>query len=196
MKVKIQKRLFGTNGIRGKVNEDLSPELVLQIAEAIGTFFNKGNILLGYDGRISNYMFANAMMSGLMSTGCTVYEGGMAPTPCIQYAVKHHDMDGGIMITASHNPPEYNGVKVLGQDGVEISRRQEVRIENIYFDERVKYAPWSAIGRHASLTGILDEYRQVGTADLRAIPLLPFLQFPLHLLAQLLSEDRLYRQCT
>jgi len=105
------------------VNEELTPEFALKIGEAIGTFFEQGKILLGYDGRVSNMMLANAVTSGLVSTGCDVYDAGMAPTPCIQYAVKNHDMDGGIMITASHNPPEYNGIKVMAKDGVEIPRQ-------------------------------------------------------------------------
>jgi len=135
------RRLFGTNGIRGVVNETLTPQFTLKVAEAVGTFFDGGEILLGYDGRISSPALASAAAaSGLASTGCTVYLAGMAPTPTIQYAVKKHGFDGGVVITASHNPPEYNGIKVLGNDGVEISRGQEIEIEEIFFEERQKRA--------------------------------------------------------
>ncbi|UCH32622.1 MAG: phosphoglucosamine mutase [Candidatus Bathyarchaeota archaeon] len=153
-------RLFGTNGIRGVVNDELTPEFVIKIAEAIGTYFKQGRILLGYDGRISNIMMANAVTSGLVSTGCDVFNAGLGPTPCIQYTVKNHKMDGGVMITASHNPPEYNGIKVLSSDGVEISRRQEIRIENIFFKDAAKRVDWQGVGNSTVLPNALDEYKE------------------------------------
>ena len=152
--------MFGTNGIRGVVNRELTPELTLRVAESIGTFFERGNIVLGYDGRTSNIMLANAITSGLISTGCNVYNAGMAPTPCIQYATKKHRMDGCVMITASHNPPEYNGIKVMGKDGVEIPRQQEIEIENIYFRNKMNRVEWDKVGHKYILPGVLDEYKE------------------------------------
>lgn len=159
-KMKKPRRLFGTNGIRGVVNKELTPEFAIKIAEAIGTFFKQGKILLGYDGRTSNIMLANAVTSGLISTGCDAYDAGMAPTPCIQYAVKNHQMDGGVMITASHNPPEYNGIKVMAEDGVEISRQQEVKIENMFFENKVNHVDWRRVGQRHVLPRVLDEYKE------------------------------------
>ena len=98
-----QKKLFGTNGIRGTVNLDLTPEMAVKAGCAIGTFFGKNkNLLIGYDARTSGPMFAKAVISGLTATGCNVFSAGMAPTPSLQFAVKNHKMDGGIIITASH----------------------------------------------------------------------------------------------
>ncbi len=154
------RRLFGTNGIRGLVNKELTPEFAIKIAEAIGTFSKQGKILLGYDSRISNIMLANAVTSGLISTGCDVYDAGMAPTPCIQYAVKSHHMDGGIMITASHNPPEYNGIKVMAKDGVEISRQQEMKIEDMFFENKVNHVSWHKVGQRHVLPRVLDKYKE------------------------------------
>ncbi len=154
------RRLFGTNGIRALVNKELTPEFALKVAEAIGTFFNGGKILLGHDGRTSNVMLANAVASGLISTGCDVYSAGMGPTPCIQFAVKSHQMDGGVMITASHNPPEYNGIKVMAEDGVEISRQQEIEIETLYFENKVKRVDWQSVGQMYALSHVLDEYKE------------------------------------
>lgn len=154
------KRLFGTNGIRGIVNEELTPEFVVEIAEAVGTFFGQGKILLGYDSRKSNTMLTNAVTSGLLSTGCRVYDVGMVPTPCLQYAVKNHGMDGGVMITASHNPPEYNGMKVMGKDGVEISSQQEEEIEDVFFEKSFRFVDWSNIAKKYVLPSVLDEYRE------------------------------------
>ncbi len=155
-----ERRLFGTNGIREVVNDKLTPEFALRIAEAIGTFFGREKVLLGYDGRVSNLMLANAVTSGLISTGCSVYDAGMAPTPCIQFAVKRHNMGGGVIITASHNPPEYNGIKVTSGDGVEITRPQETQIESIFFQNRVKRVGWREVGRRQSLLGVLEEHKK------------------------------------
>ncbi len=91
-------------------------------------------------------MLAKAVISGLTATGCHVFFAGMAPTPALQYAVKNHKMDGGVIITASHNPPEYNGIKVIWSDGIETSHEQEVEIENIYFDNKIVFAEWDKLG--------------------------------------------------
>ena len=131
-------KLFGTNGIRGLVNVELTPEMAIKIGASIGTFFGKDkNILIGYDARTSGPMFAKAVISGLMAAGCNVYAAGMASTPAIQFAIKNHKMDGGVIISASHNPPEYNGIKVIWSDGIETSHEQEVEIENIYFENKI-----------------------------------------------------------
>jgi phosphomannomutase/phosphoglucomutase len=105
-------------------------------------------------------MFAKAVISGLTATGCNVFFAGMAPTPALQYAVKNHQMDGGVIITASHNPPEYNGIKVIWSDGIETSHEQEVEIENIYFDNKIVFAEWDKLGTLRELPGINDEYIQ------------------------------------
>ena len=126
-----QNKLFGTNGIRGIVNKELTPELAVKIGTAIGTFFKKGTIILGYDARTSGPVLAKAIIAGLNATGCNVINTGMAPTPAIQFAVKQYQPAGGIIITASHNPPEYNGIKVLWKDGVEINQEQEAQIAGL-----------------------------------------------------------------
>ncbi|MEM2691117.1 MAG: phosphoglucosamine mutase, partial [Candidatus Bathyarchaeia archaeon] len=133
-----QRRLFGTNGIRGLVNKELTPEFAITIGSAIGTYFNCGDLLVGYDARTSSPMLAKAIISGLNAAGCDVLFAGMAPTPALQYTVKKHKLDGGVIITASHNPPEYNGIKVVWNDGIEIAREQEIEIENIFFDHKIR----------------------------------------------------------
>ncbi|MGD0644880.1 MAG: phosphoglucosamine mutase [Candidatus Bathyarchaeia archaeon] len=155
-----ERKLFGTNGIRGLVNVELTPEMVINVGCSIGTFFVRKNLLLGYDARTSGPMFAKAVISGLTATGCNVFFAGMAPTPALQYAVKNHQMDGGVIITASHNPPEYNGIKVIWSDGIETSHEQEVEIENIYFDNKIVFAEWDKLGTKRELPAINDEYIQ------------------------------------
>jgi len=151
-------KLFGTNGIRGVANKELTPEMTIKVGSAIGTFFGRKNLLVGHDARTSGPMFAKAAIAGLTATGCNVFFAGMAPTPALQYAVKNHGMDGGVIITASHNPPEYNGIKVVWNDGVEISHEQEVEIENIYFKNEAVFAEWDKLGTTHELPGVNDEY--------------------------------------
>ena len=152
------KHLFGTNGIRGLANKELTPEAAINIGAAIGTFFKKGTLVIGYDARTSGPMLAKAVIAGLNSTGCTVLQVGMVPTPTLQFIVKNRKVDGGVIITASHNPPEYNGIKVIWNDGIEISHEQELEIERIYFNGKIHLAEWDAIGETRELPGTIDEY--------------------------------------
>jgi len=141
-----KQRLFGTNGVRfvPGVSHDL--DFVISLSEAVGTYFGEGEVLLGQDGRTSSPALANAVVSGLMSAGRNVAEAGVVPTPALQYAVKEMGYKGGVMITASHNPPQYNGIKVVGQDGVEVPRLDEQRIEKVFFDGSQNKADWKSIG--------------------------------------------------
>jgi phosphomannomutase/phosphoglucomutase len=115
-------------------------------------------LLVGHDARTSGPMFAKAVIAGLTATGCNVFFAGMASTPALQYAVKNHCMDGGVIITASHNPPEYNGIKVIWNDGIEISHEQETEIENIYFENKTVFAEWNKLGTKHELAVVNDEY--------------------------------------
>lgn len=139
----IMGKLFGTDGVRGIINSTLTPEMALRLGKAIGTFFGKGSsILIGRDARAGGEMIFAAVASGLISTGIKVYDGGYAPTPAIQYAIKQLGYDGGVMITASHNPPQYNGIKVLSNTGIEVSRDDENKIEEYYFENRFNEVEW------------------------------------------------------
>lgn len=152
------KKLFGTNGIRGVVNKELTTEMVINIGAAIGTFFKGENLIVGHDARTSGPMFSHAIIAGLTSTGCNIFFAGLSPTPSLQYAIKKHQMSGGIIITASHNPPEYNGIKVIWKDGIEIAHSQETEIEDIYFNNTQKLAKWNKLGLKHELSGINSEY--------------------------------------
>ncbi|MCD6447563.1 MAG: phosphoglucosamine mutase, partial [Thermoplasmata archaeon] len=150
------KRLFGTNGVRGITNESMNAELALKLGKAIGTYF-QGNIIVATDTRTSNEMLKNAVIAGLVATGCNVFDAKIAPSPTLQYYVKHSDADAGVIITASHNPPEFNGIKVIDADGIELSRNKEKEIEKIYFNERFKLAAWNELGKVYDID-ILDFY--------------------------------------
>jgi len=151
-------RLFGTNGIRGIVNKDLTPHIVLQTGMAVGTFFARGSLVVGHDARTSSPLLASAVIAGLNSTGCNVFVAGLMPTPALQFWIGHHEVDGGVMITASHNPAEYNGIKVIWKDGIELSREQEIKVERAYFDNQLVLARWNRLGVTRELKGLDDEY--------------------------------------
>ena len=125
-------KYFGTNGIRGVFDEDFTLEFIHEMTLSVGTYFEKGPILIGYDGRESSPSICKIITSSLNSIGIDCNVAGLVPTPCLEYAVKSLGYSGGIMITASHNPPQYNGIKPAGKDGVEISREDELLIEDIY----------------------------------------------------------------
>ena len=131
-------KLFGTNGIRGVFAEDLSLEFIHDITLAIATYFKKGPILVGYDGRTSSPAITKIVCSTLNSVGFDCKNAGLIPTPCLEIATKKLGYAGGIMITASHNPSQYNGIKPVASDGVEISRDDELVIEDIYFNKKWK----------------------------------------------------------
>ena len=152
------RRLFGTNGIRGVVNKELTPQMAIKIGGSIGTFFQHGNLIVGYDARTSGPMFVRAVIAGLNATGCDVLLAGMVPTPALQYAVKNHKTDGAVIVTASHNPPQYNGIKVVWNDGIELSREQEIEIESIFFDDKIRYAEWDDLGTTRDVPGVICDY--------------------------------------
>ncbi len=126
-------KFFGTNGIRGVFKEDFTLEFIHDMTLSLATYFKEGPILVGYDGRNSSPIIAKTICSVLNYCGIDCKNAGLVPTPCLEYAVKQLGYKGGIMITASHNPSQYNGIKPIAQDGVEISREDELIIEDIYF---------------------------------------------------------------
>ena len=128
-------RLFGTNGIRGILGRGaLTLQLVHDMSVALAGHFGGGPVLVGRDGRASSVPISRAVRAALSMAGVDCTDAGLVPTPCLQYAVKRLGYRGGIMVTASHNPPEYGGIKPVEADGVEPSRKAELEIEGRYFE--------------------------------------------------------------
>jgi phosphomannomutase/phosphoglucomutase len=152
------KRLFGTNGIRFIPKNFADLDFALKVAESIGTYFQRGEVLVGRDGRTTSPVLLGIVSSGLMSSGVDVAEAGLVPTPALQFCVKKLKFRGGVMVTASHNPPEYNGIKVVGANGVEIPRDEERKVESIYFEEKVRRAKWDEVGIIREETSIIRKY--------------------------------------
>lgn len=151
------RQLFGTNGIRGIVNETIDCLFALNIGMAYGSF-KKGKIAVGRDSRISGLMLKDSFISGLLSAGCEVIDTDIVPTPAIQYYIKDNpSVKGGGVITASHNPPEYNGIKVIAEDGTEASMDEERKIEEVYFEKKFNKANWRDTGAYSTLN-IIDHY--------------------------------------
>jgi phosphomannomutase/phosphoglucomutase len=141
-------KFFGTNGIRGVFSKDFTLEFIHDMTLAIGTYFDKGPVLIGFDGRDSSPIISKIVSSTLNSIGIDCNIAGIVPTPCLEFAVKTLGYSGGIMITASHNPPQYNGIKPAAKDGVEISREDELIIEDIYMEKK-----WLKNSKNWGVTG-------------------------------------------
>ena len=150
------KKLFGTNGVRGVFSEDFTLEFVNELVMSLAAYFKEGKILVGYDGRHSSPIVAKIVSSALNYSGLDCYVAGLVPTPCLEYATKKLGYDGGLMITASHNPPQYNGIKPVASDGVEISREDERKIEQI-FDEK-NWNHTNTFGKTFEETNVISVY--------------------------------------
>jgi phosphoglucosamine mutase len=131
----ILRRLFGTDGVRGVANRDLTPELVFKIgfagAEVIAGRSLRPRILLARDTRPSGYMLEDALSSGLCSAGADVFKAGILSTPAVSYLTRTQSFDAGVMISASHNPVEDNGIKFISSNGMKLSDDIEGQIEEI-----------------------------------------------------------------
>ncbi|WNY27507.1 phosphoglucosamine mutase [Methanolapillus ohkumae] len=157
--------LFGTNGVRGLANKELTPEMALKLARSFGTFLVNKNrfsvlpkVAVGTDTRITGTMLKNAVISGLLSSGISVVDLGIVPTPSLQYYVKNESVDAGLVVTASHNPREYNGIKLIAGDGTEFSREDEEAVEDIYFSEKFEWSDWSKTGEFHVDSNANDAY--------------------------------------
>ncbi len=135
-------RLFGTDGARGVANSEISCELAMNIGKAAAMVLTEGThkprVLIGKDTRISGDMLESAIASGLCSVGADVMTLGVVPTPAVAYLVKRYNYDAAIMISASHNPCEYNGIKIFKSDGYKLPDEIEEEIEAIILDEAAK----------------------------------------------------------
>src|SRR6266480_1446361 len=148
--------MISVSGVRGLVGTDLTPELVARWAAAFGVW-GKGNggrgkrkarIVLGRDARTSGPMFAAAAAAGLLSVGCDVIDVGLVATPTVQLAVEHHRAAGGIILTASHNPIEWNALKFVGPDGIFLDGVAGTRVRELAAggDSSLPRATYDAIG--------------------------------------------------
>ena len=149
-------RLFGTNGVRGIYGQELTSDLVIDLCYALATYFGSGPIVVGCDGRKSSPILSRLVRATFNSAGLDTANVGLLPTPCQQYAAKRLGYSGGIMITASHNPPAYNGIKASASDGVEISREEELKVEDIFYSK--VFAKIDGTGRDYFDENVVNRY--------------------------------------
>ncbi|MFP3950253.1 MAG: phosphoglucosamine mutase [Candidatus Micrarchaeia archaeon] len=149
-------KYFGTNGIRGTF-ETLTPQLALKAAQAIGVYFKRGKILVGRDHRLTSPTLHKAVLSGLESVGCEVVDLGMVSTPTAEFMVEELHPDGLIIITASHNPPDWNALKVIDGKGVAVSKERGEEIEKL-IDGGIGLAPWDKAGFTTDYCGATQEH--------------------------------------
>ena len=131
-----ERKYFGTDGVRDLANSgNMTPELALKLGRAFIKFNHGKKIVIGLDTRLSGGMLEGALSAGMTSEGAEVFSAGIIPTPGVSFAVKKLKADGGAVISASHNPAEYNGIKFLGADGCKLSDDEELAIEDLLFEE-------------------------------------------------------------
>ena len=167
-------RLFGTDGVRGIANEALSCERATQIGRALGTVLSsrhkyRPKVLIGMDTRLSSPMLASAIAAGLCSAGSDVIGLGVVPTPAVAYLVGKYQAKAGVMISASHNPFPYNGIKIFGDTGYKLSDELEELISRLREEEEdgirrmvltcaIKGSPFTNSGHYLLMCGLDDEY--------------------------------------
>ncbi len=150
-------KLFGSSGVRGLVNVALTPQLACKVGLAVATHAKAKKALVARDTRVSGVMLEDALVSGLMAAGVDVSLLGMVPTPALAYLTKTSGADVGFMLTASHNPPQYNGIKVFSGDSLSYTDQSQNAVEKIVAEERFALADWRGVGE-ASMVDASDIY--------------------------------------
>ena len=158
-------RLFGTDGVRGVANEELTPQLAMQLGQAGAYVLTKENahkptIMVGCDTRISGDMLANALMAGVCSVGANAVYVGVVPTPAVAYLTKKYKVDAGVVISASHNPVEFNGIKFFDGNGYKLPDAMEDEIEALIKSDMngIKFPTGSGVGKIKYRTDAREEY--------------------------------------
>ncbi len=166
----VAEKLFGTSGIRGKIGSEVTCELALNVGKSLAYYLgNEGCVVIGYDTRTTNQMLDQAITSGLLESGVDVIKIGMVPTPLVGYATEKLDADAGIMLTASHNPSQYNGIKLWNKNGMAYTSEQERKIEEIYANKSYVSVSWDKVGKLSVNEEIKGRYIDdlVGMVDIK-----------------------------
>jgi phosphoglucosamine mutase len=158
----LSQKLFGTSGIRGIVNKDLTLQLALQTGLSVATTTNGGKIVIAHDTRTTATTIENALAAGLLGGGAKVVKLGLIPTPVLAYATRQLKADAGVMITASHNPPQYNGIKLFNTNTMAYTKKQEDNIERLIKKQQFKRQTYQKIGT-TTTTDVTGYYVQALT---------------------------------
>lgn len=139
-------KIFGTSGIRGRFGSTITPKLAIGVGQALVSYLNAKKILIGRDTRTTSPLLENALIAGITSCGAMALQQGVIPTPVLAYLTKLTNSDAGAMITASHNPPEYNGFKLFNPDTTAFNQAQEAQIEQMINEKEFQHSTWHDIG--------------------------------------------------
>src|SRR5215210_7991681 len=154
--------MVSVSGVRGRVGEGLTPEVIARYAAGFGAWarsrgVGKATIVVGRDSRVSGPMFHRVVLSALQSVGCDVLDVGMVPTPTVQLAVEMHHAAGGLAITASHNPIEWNALKFIGPSGLFLDGSEAAEMRTVV-DGTIARATWDKLGTIATDKGAAREH--------------------------------------
>lgn len=152
------RRIFGISGLRGVVGTELTPESVSRIAAVFGRFVGPGAVCIGRDTRPSGAMFLSAAVAGLLSSGTDVEDLGICPTPTVLLRVGRSRLAGGIVVTASHNPEQWNGLKFVGPDGMFLVPGELARFRQLVETDDSASIEWSRIGRLTAYPEAIDDH--------------------------------------
>lgn len=170
--------MVSVSGVRGRVGEALTPEIISRFASAFGAYLTdtvkgRASVVVARDSRTSGPMFMRAAISGLQAVGCDVLDVGVAPTPTALYAIRHHKAAGGIVVTASHNPVEWNALKFASGAGMFLDAEEAPRMRSYLADGAIRWATWDKLGTvepdHSAVRRHLDAVLGIPYLDLRAL---------------------------
>ncbi|MBC8384137.1 MAG: phosphoglucosamine mutase [Candidatus Cloacimonetes bacterium] len=168
----MSKLMISVSGIRGIFGESLTPEIAMNFAAHLGIFSERGKMIVGRDSRTTGPAMFHAIVSGLLSVGCAVVDIGIVPTPTVLLAVEESDAKGGIAITASHNPAEWNAMKLVGENGMFLfPEKAKEFIASL--DKPVKFADWKNIGKltfdNKAMEKHIDKILKISYLDIEKI---------------------------
>lgn len=152
--------MISISGIRGVVGEGLTPEVALTFAQAFGTYCKTGKVVLGRDSRVSGPMLHGAVTAGLLATGCDVIDLGIASTPTTQLATEKQHAAGGIILTASHNPVMWNGMKLLAHDGLFLDGEEGAKVNAIRASRAFALKTWDQLGALRAYNNAVSDHLQ------------------------------------
>lgn len=150
--------MISVSGIRGIVGEGLSPEIIIKFTAAAGMVYGPGRVMVGRDSRVTGEMVKHAVISGLLAVGCHPVDLGICATPTVELAVINSNAVGGIMVTASHNPAQWNALKLIGSGGMFLDPEEGERVKKIVESEDFAWKPWNQIGRIESYAQATEDH--------------------------------------
>ncbi|MDZ7267161.1 MAG: phosphoglucosamine mutase [candidate division KSB1 bacterium] len=152
--------MISISGVRGVIGEGLTPEIVIAFAQAFGTYCNGGRVVIGRDSRVSGPMLHGLVTGSLLATGCEVVDLGIAPTPTTQFATEKQHSAGGIILTASHNPVMWNGLKLLAPDGLFLDEAEGAKVNTLRVNGSYARKSWEQLGRLTSYSNAVGDHLQ------------------------------------